>query len=241
MQQRLIRKSPAWACAVLLFTFAVNSVLAQSTIFNIPSTDVVAEKTAYLEADFLTHFGSYERGGFRSYGYRMVYGARKNLEVGANFFYTRNGSKTSPKEIQPNFKWQTYTNERYGIGMSTGAMLFVPLDKSAGTRTFGMVYSNVSKTVKQAHGMRLTGGIYTLVGAKREVGTKTGAIVGIEQPVFRRLSFLADWYSGKNRFGYSAAGFGLPVTKRQFLYAGYNFGNTGRANNYFSAFYGVAF
>ena len=241
MQQRLIKKSPVWACVILLSAFAANSVLAQSTIFNIPSTDVVAEKTAYLEADFLTHFGSYERGGFRSYGYRMNYGLKKNVEIGANFFYTRNGNETSPKEIQPNVKWKIYTNERYGIGVSTGAMLFVPLDKSAGTRTFGLIYSNVSKVFKSARGMRLTGGFYTLVGAKREVGTKTCAIVGIEQPVFRRLSFLADWYSGKNRFGYSAAGFGLPITKRQFVYAGYNFGNTGRANNYFSAFYGVAF
>ena len=241
MRKRLIRKSAVWACAVLLLACAANFAAAQTTIFNIPSTDVVAEKTAYLEADFLTHFGSYERGGFRSYGYRMVYGARKNVEVGANFFYTRNGSRPSPKEFQPNIKWKTYANERHGIGMSTGAMFFIPLDKSAGTRTFGLVYSNVSKTVKRANGMRLTGGFYTLLGARRSAGTRTGAIVGFEQPVARRVSFIADWYSGKNRFGYSAAGFGLAVTKRQFLYAGYNFGNAGRANNYFSAFYGVAF
>lgn len=217
------------------------AIAGQTTIFNIPSTDVVTEKTAYLEADFLAHFDSTTRGGFQTYGYRVVYGARKNLEVGANFFISRNGSKTSPKEFQPNFKWKAYSNERLGIGVSTGAMFFVPLDKSAGTRTFGLVYSNVSKTVKQARGMRLTGGLYTLVGAKRSIGTKTGVIVGFEQPIVRRLSFIADWYSGKNRFGYSAAGFGLPITKRQFLYAGYNFGNTGRANNYFSAFYGLAF
>lgn len=217
------------------------TVAAQSAIFNIPSTDVVAEKTAYLEANFLAHFASTSRGGFQSYGYRLVYGARRNLEVGANFFISRNGSKTSPKEFQPNFKWRTYENERLGIASSVGALFFVPLDKTAGTRTFGMFYSNVSKIVKRARGMRVTGGFYTLVGAKRDVGTKTGAIVGLEQPVAGKLSFIADWYSGKNRFGYSAAGFGYPITKRQFLYAGYNFGNTGRANNYFSAFYGIAF
>jgi hypothetical protein len=74
------------------------AIVAQTTIFNIPSTDVVTEKTAYLEADFLAHFDSTNRGGFQTYGYRVVYGARKNLEVGANFFISRNGSKTSPKE-----------------------------------------------------------------------------------------------------------------------------------------------
>ena len=225
----------------LLLIVANQTIAAQSTIFNIPSTDVVAEKTAYLEADFLAHFSSYEKGGFQSYGYRMNYGVRRNLEVGANFFYTRNGSKTAPKEFQPNVKWKTYSSEKYGIGVSTGAWAFVPLDKSAGDRVFGMLYSNVSKTVKPANGMRLTGGFYQIVGAKRDFGTRSGAMVGIEQPVIKRLSFLADWSSGNNRFGYAAAGFGLPVTKRQFLYAGYNFGNTGRANNYFSAFYGVTF
>lgn len=225
-----------------LLTVTVNLITAaQTTIYNIPSTDVVTEKTAYLEADFLAHFDSTSRGGFRTYGYRIVYGARRNLEVGANFFISRNGSRTSPKEFQPNLKWKVYGNERLGIGISTGAIFFVPLDKSAGTRTFGLTYGNVSKIVKQARGMRLTGGFYRLVGAKRSTGTKTGAIVGLEQPVVRRLSFLADWYSGKNRFGYSAAGFSFAVTKRQFLFAGYNFGNTGRANNFLSAFYGISF
>ncbi|MCY7376154.1 MAG: hypothetical protein LH472_09315 [Pyrinomonadaceae bacterium] len=225
----------------LLTTAVSSAVSAQTTIYNIPSTDVLAEKTAYLEADFLAHFDSYRNGGFQTYGYRMVYGLRKKLEVGANFFISRNGVRTSPKEFQPNLKWKVYGSERLGIGVSTGAIFFVPLDKSAGTRTFGMAYSNVSKTVKRARGMRLTGGFYRLVGAKKSVGTKTGAIVGFEQPVNRRLSFLADWYSGKNRFGYSAAGFSFAVTKRQFLFAGYNFGNAGRANNFFSAFYGVTF
>lgn len=241
MRKRLIIKSAISACAFLLFHAAAQSVAAQSTIFNVPSTDVVAEKTAYLEADFLAHFSSYEKGGFQSYGYRMVYGARKKLEVGANFFYTRNGIKTAPKEFQPNVKWQAYQSEKYGVGVSTGAWAFVPLDKSAGDRVFGMVYSNVSKTVKPTGGTRLTGGFYQIVGARRDFGARRGAIVGVEQPVVRRVNFLADWSSGKNRFGYAAAGFGLAVTKRQFLYTGYNFGNTGRANNYFSAFYGVAF
>ncbi len=225
----------------LLLSAFDSAIAAQSTIFNIPSTDVVTEKTAYLEADFLAHFDSTNRGGFQTYGYRMVYGLRKKLEVGANFFISRNGSKTSPKEFQPNFKWQVYKSERRGIGVSTGAMFFVPLDKSAGTRTFGLFYSNVSKIINRANGMRLTGGFYRLVGARRGIGTRTGAIAGIEQPIVRRLTFLADWYSGNNRFGYSAAGFGLAVTKRQFLYAGYNVGNVGRGNNYFSAYYGLNF
>ena len=81
----------------------VGAAAAQSTIFNVPSTDTGAEKQFYLEADFINDFGSYRNGGFQTYGYRVVYGARKRLEIGANFFYTQNG-RAVRIELQPNFK-----------------------------------------------------------------------------------------------------------------------------------------
>lgn len=225
---------------LLLFVGSLP-ILAQTTIFNIPSTDVLPKKLFYVEADFIAHFDKFSKGGFQTFGYRTVYGVRKNLEVGANFFYTRLGSVTAPKEFQANVKWRAYNNEKYGVAVTSGAIIFVPLNKSTGTRSAAMLYTNASKIIKGAKGMRLTGGIYTMVGAKREFGTKTGAIVGFEQPIRRRLSFIADWYSGKNRFGYAAAGFGYAVTKKQFLYTCYNFGNAGRANNALSIFYGYTF
>jgi len=225
---------------ISLFIAGGSAVSAQTTIFNIPSTDVLPEKLFFVEADFIAHFDSYRNGGFQTYGYRTVYGVRKKLEVGINFFYTRNGV-TSPKELQANLKWKAYENEKYGFAVTTGSQLFVPLNKSAGKRVYTMLYSNASKVVKHTRGLRLTGGVYTILGEKREFGTKTGGIIGIEKPIKGRLSFIADWYSGKNRFGYSALGLNYALTKRQFLTLGYNFGNTGRGNNAFSAFYGFTY
>ncbi|CAN5580039.1 hypothetical protein BH10ACI1_BH10ACI1_30050 [soil metagenome] len=225
---------------ILLIVTLSCVVSAQTTIFNIPSTDTLPEGRFYVEADAIVKFAKFEKGGFQTYGYRTVYGVRRNLEVGANFFYTRNG-QTSPKEFQPNIKFQAYQNEKYGVALSTGAIAFVPLDKSAGTRTYAMVYTNGSKTIKSINGMRVTGGYYAVVGAERDFGTKRGLILGVEQPIRRKLSFIADWYSGNNRLGYSAAGFNYAVTKNQFLTLGYNFGNFGAGNNAFSAFYGFTF
>jgi hypothetical protein len=224
----------------LLVLVACLTISAQSTIFNIPSTDVLSKKSLYVEADFIAHFDKYDKGGFQTYGYRTVYGLGKKLEVGMNFFYTRDGTN-SPKEFQPNIKWKVYENEKYAVAVSTGAQFFVPLNKSAGTRTYGMFYSNASKVVKQTGETRITGGFYTMVGAEKDFGTKTGAIIGIEQPIKGKLSFAADWYSGKNRLGYSAAGLSYALTKRQFLMVGYNWGNSGPANNAFSAFYGITY
>ena len=49
-----------------------KDVLAQSTLFNIPSTDVVAKKKVYLEFDFLSHFEDHADGGFQGYVPRAV-------------------------------------------------------------------------------------------------------------------------------------------------------------------------
>jgi hypothetical protein len=224
-----------------LFVFSACAISAQSTIFNVPSTDVMPEGRFLLELDFISKFDRYKNGGFQTYGYRTVYGFKRKIEVGANFFYTRGGREASPKEFQPNIKWQAFYSEKRGIAVSTGAQLFVPLNKSAGRRTFAMFYANGSKTIKKTKDTRLTGGFYTVVGAERDFGSKKGVILALEQPLFKRVSFVADWYSGNNRLGYSAAGFNIVLTNRQFLMLGYNFGNFGRGNNAFSAFYGYTF
>jgi len=228
-----------------VFTFlfvlcSISAVSGQSTIFNIPSTDVMGEKRFYVEGDFIAHFDKWEKGGFQSFGYRTVYGFRKNFEAGVNFFYTRNGSN-SPKEIQFNGKYKIFEKEKYGLAASTGVQFFVPLNKSAGRRAFGMYYANTSKTIKKTRETRVTGGFYTVFGAERDFGRKNGIILGVEQPLFGKLGGSLDWSSGKNRFGYATAGLSYSFTKKQFIQAGYNWGNSGRGNNALSVFYGVTY
>ena len=225
---------------LILFAGAFSSISAQMTIFNIPTTDTLPRASFYLEADFITKPVSYRKGGFQTYGYRAVYGLNHKTEVGANFYYTRDGGDAIG-EMQFNAKRSLYRNEKRGVAISSGALMSLPLRSTRDARRFVMVYSNASKTVKPLNGLRVTGGVYTVFSNGRDFGTKTGAMVGIEQPIYKRISFLADWYSGKNRFGYSAAGLNYAITKRQFILAGYNFGNAGRGNNAFSAYYGYTF
>src|SRR6266436_4805800 len=68
------------------FTLVVlnGNAAAQSTLFNIPSTDVVAEKKVYVEFDFVSHLESHANGGFQTYVPRVVYGVAKKVEIGAN-------------------------------------------------------------------------------------------------------------------------------------------------------------
>lgn len=219
-------------------TFQSN---AQSTIWNTPSTDVQATGTTYVEADYLAHYSAAENGGFRSYGTRVVYGARRRFEIGVNAFYTKAG-EAQPVELQPNVKVNLYENENYGVKFSAGAVAYLPLNRlrAAETDAFGMIYSTFSKKFKARFGPRVTTGVYGLVGRKK-FGDRAGLSAAYEQPLTKKVSFVADWFSGSNRFGYAGGGLAITVSNRSALYVGYNVGNSGRGNNYLSAFYGYTF
>jgi hypothetical protein len=216
------------------------SVRAQSTIFNVPSSDVQAARKVYLEADFITHFASYENGGYQTYGPRVVVGLPGHTEVGVNIFYTRT-SPGEPVQLQPNFKWQFYNNEELGVAVAAGVLISFPVTKRHEGKTTGMLYLVGSKNFPGTHGPRVTFGGYTLAG-KFEAGTdKTGVIAGYEQPLTKKFSFVMDWLSGNNEVGYVTAGTGITLSTKQNIYAGYSFGNQGRGNNSLGVYYGYSF
>jgi len=214
---------------------------AQSTLFNIPSTDVVAPKKVYLEFDFISHLEKHENGGFQTYVPRIVVGVGKRVEVGANVAFTDALAPDQPVEIQPNIKYQFYSNEKNGVAAAAGGILYTPIAHRAGIDTFGLLYTTVSKKFKGTYGPRVTGGGYGLVGRANGNGTEGGAIAGYEQPLGSKVNFVTDWFSGKNRFGYVTPGFSFVVTKTSAFYAGYSIGNQGRKNNALFLYYGITF
>lgn len=228
------------ALTALLFSSQMHTAIAQSTLFNIPSTDVVPAKKVYVEFDFLAHLEDYDNGGFQAYVPRAVVGLGKKVEVGVNVAFTRTGTPNSV-EIQPNVKYQAYYSEKHGVAVSTGGILYAPITRRTGTDTFGMVYANVSKQFKGNYGPRVTGGGYGLVARSRGTGQRGGALVGYEQPLHPKVKFVTDWYSGNNRFGYVTPGLALTTSKASALYAGYSVGNNGRKNNALFLYWGITF
>jgi hypothetical protein len=213
---------------------------AQSTLFNIPSTDVVAEKHVYLEFDFISHLESHADGGFQAYVPRAVFGVGKNLEVGTNVAFLDAAAPDQTVELQPNVKYRFYNNEENGVAASAGGILYTPIANRAGADTFGLLYTVVSKKVKGTYGPRITGGGYGLVGRANGNGNEGGAILGYEQPLHSKVSFVADWLSGKNRFGYATPGLSFTLPRGS-LYTGYSIGNFGRKNNALFVYYGITF
>lgn len=225
---------------VIVLFGAFLSASAQTAIFGVPTTEINDEKTFYVEADFFGHFDKYRNGGFQSYGPSVIYGISKKVEVGVNLYVTHDSESTAA-ELQPNIKWKAYENEDNGVAVAVGTIAYVPLNKAAGSKVSAMLYANASKKFGKEKGPTFTGGIYRVVGGDDGFGTRAGAMAGLQQPVTGKLSLLADWTSGKNRFGYSNIGIGYEVNKSQYLTIGYAIGNEGRGNNYLSAFYGITF
>ncbi len=243
-QQTLFISGKLVQCALLLLCGLTlsGSAAAQSTLFNIPSTDVVAKQKTYVEFDFISHLESHRDGGFQTYIPRVVVGLGRGVEVGANLVFTDALAPSQPVELQPNLKWQFYNNEDAGVAMAAGGIAYLPVANRSGVDSFGLIYTTMSKKVKSSdYGPRLTGGAYVLAGRDSGTGAEGGAIAGLEQPLHPKVSFVADWLSGHNRFGYVTPGLAFALPKNSVFYAGYSIGNQGRKNNGLFVYYGITF
>jgi hypothetical protein len=205
------------------------------------------------------------------YNPRLVVGAPHDTEFGVNFptFHTTGGvsngscsaaSATSTcAYIEPNFKWKFYKNDDQGLSFVTGALLHQPLNgraEVAGVQTnetWGLFYGNFTKKVKTGdYGPRISAGPYVVADSSKSDFTVVGAhrggvILGYEQPLSKKVSFVADWYSGKNYYGYFTPGISITLPKNGLFNAGYSIGNDSwqnsdaTKNRYVFVYYGVTF
>jgi hypothetical protein len=213
---------------------------SQTTILNIPSTDVVAPRKIYVEMDFITNYAWERDDYFQNYLPRVVIGAGKHVEVGANLSYTKVRGGSEPIELQPNAKWQFFSNEETGVAAALGCIWYLPITKRAGTDAFAQCYSTVSKEFSGRLGPRFTGGGYVLLNA-RDQKTKRGVLAGYQQPFSKQTGFVLDWASGENRFGYVSPGLYWLPSANSSLSAGYAIANKGRGRNALFAYYGIQF
>jgi len=248
---RSIRVALAVAAVSLLLA---GSAKAQSTLFNIPSTDTVAPSKVYVEFDFLPQAPRADDGAITIFNPRAVVGLPHNVEVGVNFPIYHYGDPGSSNfgYIQPNIKWKFFNNDAVGAAASAGVVVNTPLNSREGQGTWSYIYGNVSKKIPAAKGARVTAGGYGVVadqdsGDATFVGTKGGVLLGYEQPLGGPVSFVADWFSGKNSIGYFTPGVSIVLPHSGLLNIGYSIGNDNWKdrdeikNSYVFVYYGIVF
>lgn len=204
---------------------------------------------------------------------RLVVGGPHDTEFGVNFptYHTTGGvtngacsgssATATCGYIEPNFKWKFYKNDDEGLSFVGGALLHTPLNgrftnptTNVNTNeTWGLFYGDFTKKFKTGdYGPRISAGPYvvadtsltdfTAVGAHR-----AGVILGYEQPVSKKISVVADWYSGKNYYGYFTPGISITLPGNGLFNAGYSIGNDSWANSdatknrFVFLYYGITF
>ena len=206
---------------------ALTRTQGQQTIFNVPSTDVLDKGKVYVELDAsLKPTDGSAVSKFSSFVPRVVVGAGHRVEVGLNV--TGNiqpGSDATT--LVPTVKWKPYQNEKNGWAMVVGDDLFIPVHNRA-YDAGNYVYAEMSRTFKR--GTRVTFGGYDFTDNVVASANRAGGQFGIEQPLNKKITFAADWLTGKHGAGYFTPGVVFKVGPKVTGYAGYSIGNTNVSN-----------
>jgi hypothetical protein len=217
-----------WVCAFI----APLELRAQQTVFNVPTTDVLDRGKVYAELDVSlkpTHSSSINK--FSSFVPRVVVGTGANVEVGLNI--TGNiqpGSDTTT--LVPTAKWKFYQGKDNGWAFVVGNNFFIPV-RNRSYRAGNYVYAEISKTFKS--GTRITAGGYDFTKNVVSTANRAGGQFAFEHPLNRKITFAADWYTGKHNSGYFTPGVIFKPLPKVTGYAGYSIGNQNpsRGNHFF--------
>ena len=221
------------ALALLFLCAAADAARAQQTIFNVPSTDVLERGKVYFELDasFKPNDSEAVRR-FSSFVPRVVVGAGRRVELGLN---VTGNVQPGPDAttLVPTFKFKAYDgSKKNGIALVFGDHLFFPVRNRA-YNAGNYVYAEVSKTFKS--GTRLTAGSYDFTRSVVANANRAGGQFGFEQPVSKKLTLAADYFTGKHSAGYFTPGAVFKLGSKVTGYAGYSIGNQNpsRGNHFF--------
>jgi hypothetical protein len=209
-----------------------SAVHAQQTIFNVPTTDVLELGKVYAELD--VSFKPTDSGvvpKFSSFVPRVVVGVGSRVEVGLNLTGNIQPGPDSTTLV-PTIKWKPYQGEDNGWAVVVGNNLFVPVRNRA-YKAGSYFYAEASKTFET--GTRITFGGYNFTRNVVASANRAGGQFGFEQPLNKKVTFAADWFTGKHSAGYFTPGLVFKVGPQVTGYAGYSIGNqnASKGNHFF--------
>ena len=229
---RFQHQLPALVGLVLMMFCVVVRTHAQQTIFNVPTTDVLDRGKVYGELDVsFKPNNSQAVNRFSSFVPRVVVGAGGRVEVGLNITGNIQPGPDATT-LSPTIKWKPYQGKDNGVALVVGDNVFIPV-RNRPYNAGNYVYAEISKTFKAA--TRLTAGGYDFTRNVVAARNRAGGQFGFEQPVNKKLSIAADWFTGRHSAGYFTPGVVFKVGLKVTGYAGYSIGNqdASRGNHFF--------
>jgi hypothetical protein len=197
-----------------LFLVFVVCAVSRQTIFNVPSADITAKASVYLEHE--SQFRAWQPGRYWFGTDYLAVGLGSNTEADVTLYNTSipaSGNVTAGLGVRSVFPiTKSPTEFKWTVGDQALTSF-----QGQGIGYWG--YSHFSGRLPWAH-TRLTAGVST--GTKQLFGkTTTHFIGGVEQPLGKTFSLIADWYSGNHSLGYLTSGTSINLPKQFTFYLGY--------------------
>lgn len=220
---------------ILAFISLLTSVIpmaAQQTIFNVPTADVLDQGKVYIELDAAFKVDrSAAFGRFSSFVPRLVVGVGGNVEVGVNVTgNVQPGSDSTT--IVPTVKWKAYENKKKDLAIITGTNFYIPV-RNRSYNIGSWSYAAVAKTINKT---RLTaGGFVASKNVFAPKAVRAGGQFGIEHTVNSKVTFAADWITGRHASGYFTPGVIYKPHPKVTTYWSYSIGNgqAAQGNHFF--------
>ena len=186
--------------AVATMALAASAVpsLAQQTLFNVPSADVLDKGKVYLEDDTLWRPSDPD---FAVFTMRGVYGFGSHVEGGVNF-----GGFVTPGRSTPGatlaLKWQPVRIDGFAVTAGAHGLFFLRGSKDGDPS--GWFYAHGSYALPTD--TRLTAGGWFATSGYAAPDKTGGGLFALEQKVNDHLTIAADWFTGHNAIGYFSPG-----------------------------------
>jgi hypothetical protein len=224
------------ACVLIGVLFALIAIdaKAQQTIFNVPTSDVLDRAKVYAELD--ASFKANDQDALREFSSfvpRLVVGVGRSVEVGLNV--TGNiqpGADTTA--LVPTIKWKFYDNEKRKLALFGGTNFHIPVRNRVydfGTYSYAAVSKSFGKSRFTAGGFVASKNVFA------PHAVRGGGQFGFEHTVNNKLSFAADWITGRHASGYFTPGVIYKPHPKVTTYWSYSIGNDkAAAGNHFFLF-----
>ena len=182
----------------LILLYQNQTVLAQQSIINVPSSEVLPAREIIFK----------ESNRFRPYTPGKFAALTPSLTIGSGFGTELSGGVSTSLDGNTLVRGDFAAKKVFFIGSSSrftaGVRLNPYLTEVTAPDTF--VYSHLSTRIQKTK-TSITAGVY--VASKKDyLPDKTGALLGIEQVIIaNKLRVVADWISRNESYGTLGAGF----------------------------------
>jgi hypothetical protein len=209
---------------LLLVLLGPSRAEAQSLIVSVPNTDVTPAGKTMLAHESQVNTWSQSQTYWNSFTF-ATRGIGSNIELAATLFgVSRPGSGNVALAVGYKHRIPLSKSSPWEPVVAVGQMLPVSIsDGSIGTWTYGVASIRLP-------GLKTRFTFGPSYGTRQIFGSVTTSVIaGVEQPLNRKVSLIADWFSGKHDLGALVPGVQFNITHAFIVITGVKIPNSPRA------------